>query len=121
VAVYGTDLRPQAVGYDIGHQLEVAVFHIAAVAAAAAAAVVVVVVVAVVAPQQEAAAGGTGHPGQAVDDDIDLPPLVAAFDNDHPCLLVAVCDTDPPRMDVQPEASSGGSSEELPHPRDQLA
>lgn len=106
VVVYGTDLRPQAVAYGVVHQLRVAVSHNAAA----------------VAPLRGVAAGDTDRPTQVVVvGDTDPRLLAVAFDTDHPRLEVAVYDAGRPWMDAQTGATSGGSFEELQHPRGQLA
>lgn len=115
VAVHDIGPLPRAAAYDTGHQLRVTV------PPAAAAVVAVVAVVALVAPLQGVAAGDTGRLGLAVVGDTDLLRPAAAFDIDHPHLAVAASDTGHQRMDVQMEASSGGSFVEWKLPHGQMA
>lgn len=112
MAAYDTGLRPQVVACDTDQQPVVAVSHIVAAAVAAA----------VVARQVEVTVGEVDRLGQAAGGDIDLLPVAEAPDiGDLPCLVVAACGIDPPKMRVQLAASSEGSFEELPHPHGQLA
>lgn len=109
VAVSDTGRRPPVAADDTGHQQQVAAFH---------------TVAAVGFPQAEEAVADADRLEQAaavVAGDTDPPPPAAAFDIDHPCLEVVVCDTGRPRMVVRQEATSGGSSEESPRPHDQWA